>query len=214
MKTKTQKITLTAMFCALAYVAVAVGRIPAVEFLKYDPKDIVITLGGLILGPVAALVISVITSFIEMITISDTGPIGLIMNIISSCSFSCTAALIYKKNRTLKGAGIGLVSGCAAMVAVMMLWNYCITPIYMEIEREVVAKMLPTVFLPFNAVKGALNAAFTFLLYKPVVQSLRRAGLLTSGGSEKSKANIPMICISALIIVTCVLLILSFNGTI
>ncbi len=35
------------MLCAIAYVAVVVGRIPLVLFLKYDPKDIMIALSGL-----------------------------------------------------------------------------------------------------------------------------------------------------------------------
>ena len=54
MNDKTKKITTTAMLCAIAYAAVAVGRIPVVLFLKYDPKDVVITLGGLIWGPLTS----------------------------------------------------------------------------------------------------------------------------------------------------------------
>ena len=48
MNNKTKKMTTVAMLCAIAYVVMAVGRIPIVLFLKYDPKDVVITLGGLI----------------------------------------------------------------------------------------------------------------------------------------------------------------------
>lgn len=51
MDNNTKKITTTAMLSAIAYVVVVVGRIPVVLFLKYDPKDIIITLGGLIWGP-------------------------------------------------------------------------------------------------------------------------------------------------------------------
>ena len=42
MGSKTKKLTVTGMLCALAYTATAVGRVPMVLFLKYDPKDIVI----------------------------------------------------------------------------------------------------------------------------------------------------------------------------
>lgn len=48
MNSSTKKITTLAMISAIAYVVVVVGRVPVVMFLKYDPKDIVITLGGLI----------------------------------------------------------------------------------------------------------------------------------------------------------------------
>ena len=50
MNNNTKKITTTAMLAAIAYVVVAVGRIPVVLFLKYDPKDIIITCILLILS--------------------------------------------------------------------------------------------------------------------------------------------------------------------
>lgn len=214
MRTQTQKITLTAMFCALAYAAVAIGRVPVVLFLKYDPKDIIITLSGLIISPATAMVVSVVSSVIEMLTVSDTGIIGCVMNIISSCSFACTAAFIYKKKRTLSGAGIGLVSGCLVMAVVMLLWNYCVTPLYMGYPREAVVELLLPAFLPFNLIKGGLNAAFTFILYKPVISSLRKARLLPQNDTPQRRTNIPLVCVSVIVIITCVLLILSMNGII
>lgn len=175
---KTKKLTTIAMLCALAYAAAAVGRIPIVLFLRYDSKDVVIVIGGLIFGPLASLAITVIVSLAQMFTISGTGILGCMMNIISSCSFACTAAFIYKKRRRLSGAIWGLFGGCACQVAVMMLWNYLIAPIYMGYPREAVAELLLPAFLPFNLIKGGLNAAITMLLYKPVVGALRRAGLI------------------------------------
>ena len=64
------------------------------------------------------------------------------------------------------------------LTAVMLLWNYLITPIYQGLPRETVAAMLPTVFLPFNVVKGGLNMALILVLYKPVVTALRKARLV------------------------------------
>lgn len=60
------------------------------------------------------------------------------------------------------------------MVLVMMLWNYLVAPLYMGIPREEVVKLLLPAFLPFNLIKGGLNAAITMLLYKPVVSVLGR----------------------------------------
>ena len=95
MKNKTNQLITLAMLSAIAYIVMAIGRIPIVLFLKYDPKDVVITIGGFIYGPLSAFIISVLVSFVEMLTVSDTGVIGLIMNILSTCSFACTAAYIY-----------------------------------------------------------------------------------------------------------------------
>ena len=78
--------------------------------------------------------------------------------------------------------------GVAALTVMMLLWNYFITPLYMNTPREVVAAMLVPVFLPFNLVKGGMNMAATLLLYKPVVTALRRTGLVppsTSHGQSR-----------------------------
>lgn len=214
MDSKTKKITTTAMLCAIAYVMVVIGRIPVVLFLKYDPKDIIITLGGLIWGPMTSFIVSVVVSLIEMVTISENGVLGCIMNIISTCSFACTASVIYKKKRTLSGAVIGLVTGSLMMVLVMLLWNYLITPIYMGYPREAVAKLLVPAFLPFNLLKAGLNAGFTFLLYKPVTTALRKAGYISDSQNMQSRKPIGLWLFSGAIVITCILLILSFNGII
>ena len=84
---------------------------------------------------------------------------------------------------------IGLVSGIALMVVVMLAWNYLLTPIYMGYPREAVAAMLLPVFLPFNLVKGGLNAGITLLIYKPVVMTLRKAGLAPKSTAAASAGN-------------------------
>ncbi|SJZ73946.1 ECF transporter S component [Anaerorhabdus furcosa] len=173
MNSRVKKLAVLAMLCAIAYVVMVVGRIPIVLFLKYDPKDVIITLGGFMYGPLAALAISSIVSIIEMITVSGTGVIGCIMNIISSCSFACVAAFIYKRNPSFKSAIIGLVIGVFTMTLGMMIWNYLITPLYMGIAREAVVKLLIPAFLPFNLFKGCMNLIFVLLLYKPVLRILK-----------------------------------------
>ncbi|MEE0919844.1 MAG: ECF transporter S component [Lachnospiraceae bacterium] len=214
MNSKAKKITTIAMLCAITYVVMAVGRIPVILFLKYDPSDAIVALGGLIWGPLTSCIVSVVVASIEMVTVSDTGIIGWIMNILQTLSFACTAAYIYKKKHTLSGAIIGLVTGCVAMTIIMILWNYLITPIYMGYPREAVAEMLVPVFLPFNLIKGGLNASFTFLLYKPVITALRKSGFVESTVKQEKSKHIGLFAIAVLIIVTCVLFILSMRGII
>ena len=99
-----------AMFSAVSYVAVLVSKvIPNVAgFLSYEPKDAVIVIAGLLYGPMSSVLISVIVSFIEMITISSTGPYGFLMNMVSTCAFAVPAAWYYQSHRTRKGAVTGL----------------------------------------------------------------------------------------------------------
>lgn len=177
-----KRMTIISMLCAAAFIAVFFVRIPvmpAVPFLKYEPKDVIIVIGGFIYGPLAAFLVSMIVSVLEFITISDTGIIGLVMNIISTCAFACTASAIYKLRRTMSGAIGGLVCGVLVMTALMLLWNYLVTPLYMNIDRAVVQGMLIPAFLPFNLIKGVLNMAFTLFLYKPVITALRKSGALS-----------------------------------
>lgn len=174
MNQRTRKITTVGMLCALAYIAVAFGRIPLVLFLKYDPKDVIIAIGGLLFGPPTSFLMAFIVSFIEMLTISDKGLLGFLMNVLSSCSFACTAAFIHRRKPCFSGAVIGLLGGCLCMAVIMLLWNYFIAPIYMGMPREAVAELLLPAFLPFNLIKGGINTAVTLLLYRPVFLRLQR----------------------------------------
>jgi riboflavin transporter FmnP len=122
----------------------------------------------------AALAVAFTVAFLEMVTVSPTGFIGLLMNTLSSAAFACTAAIIYKRWHNLSGAVIGLAAGCLMVTAVMMLWNYIVTPVYMGVPRPVVTGMLIPVF-PFNLIKSGLNAAVAMLIYKPVSIALRKA---------------------------------------
>ncbi|HCU2860986.1 TPA: ECF transporter S component [Clostridioides difficile] len=214
MNNKTRKITTIAMLCAITYIVMVVGRIPVVLFLKYDPSDVIVTLGGLIWGPMTSCIVSVIVATIEMLTVSDTGILGCIMNIVQTLSFACTAAVIYKKKHTLSGAVIGLISGCILATIVMMLWNYLITPLYMGYPREAVVELLLPAFLPFNLIKGGLNVAFTFLLYKPVITALRKSGYISTIESKQSTRHTGLILLAIMIVITCILVILSMNDVI
>ena len=213
MNSKTKKIVIIAMLCAIAYAVMVVGRVPVVLFLKYDPKDVIMTIGGFLFGPLTAFLVSVVVSLVEMVSVSDTGIIGCIMNILSTCAFACTAAYIYKKKHTLSGAVIGLAAGCVLMTIVMLLWNYLFTPIYLGYPREAVAEMLLPVFLPFNLLKGGLNMAITLLIYKPIVTGLRKAGLieLSDQKAEKGKRT-GIILISLFLLATCIFFVLVLKG--
>ena len=93
-KISAKKLVLLAMLAAVAYMIVALIRIPVVLFLSYEPKDVVVTVGGFLLGPMASFLISLLVSLVEMVTISDTGVIGMLMNILSSLLFILPSALL------------------------------------------------------------------------------------------------------------------------
>ncbi|NLW78318.1 MAG: ECF transporter S component [Ruminococcaceae bacterium] len=216
-----RKVAALAMFAAMAYVLMLVSHvIPKVSgFLQFDLKDIPIIIGGFIFGPLASLAISVVVSLIEMITISTSGPIGLVMNILSSCAIACTAAIIYKKWQSIKGAVVGLVVGVLVMTSVMLLWNWLMVPLYTPaVSREAVAGMLMPIFLPFNLIKGGVNAALTLLLYKPLVSGLRKVGLAppregqVATGRQGFKLNLGVLLVALLVVITGALVVMIWAG--
>lgn len=211
-ETSVKHMVLLAMLCAVSFLAVCLIRIPVVLFLNYEPKDVIITIGSFLLGPLAGFIVSLVVSLLEMFTISTTGPIGAIMNLLSSCAFACTAGFIYRKKRTLGGAVLGLVCGAVLMIAAMLLWNYLITPLYMTgTSRLDVAAMLIPVFLPFNALKAGLNTAFTLALYKPLVSALRKAKLVPpQANPTENKAGTYIL--AGILLITCILLLLVYRG--
>ena len=214
-KFTTKELTTLAMLTAIAYALVATVRIPIVLFLKYEPKDVIITIGGFLMGPAAVLISSTVVALIEMFTISDTGIIGCIMNFLSTCSFALTAALVYKRKHTMPGAIGGLIAGTVTMVSTMLLWNYLITPLYMTgTSRSDIAGMLVPVFLPFNLLKAGLNSSIILLLYKPLVSGLRRAGLLPTAPSGKGSAKLGVAVFAGLLLLACVLSVLVMRGII
>lgn len=207
-----------AMLSAIAYVVMYLSKLlpQVIGFLQFDLKDTVICIGGFIFGPLAAAAVSVVVALIEMFTVSETGPIGMIMNVLATCSFCCTASFIYKKKHTMAGAVIGLAAGTAVLAAVMVLWNWLITPLYMTwVSREEIAAMLVPIFLPFNLIKGGMNMAVTLLLYKPVVGALRAAHLVApSSSGQRGKLNVGFLVFALALLATFVVLMLVLAGII
>ena len=208
---ETKELAMLALLAALAYVVMFLSKqipVSVLGFLNFDLKDVIVCITGFLFGPLAAAGVSLVVSFIEMITISSTGPWGLLMNVLSTCAFACTAAWFYHRKRTMKNAILGLVIGVLLMTAVMLLWNYLITPIYMKAPREYIATLLIPTFLPFNLIKGGINATLTVLLYKPIVNALRKAKLVEPSSGKGGKSKLGVAVVAAVLLVTFILLAL------
>ena len=188
--TRTRTLVTLAMLSAIAFVVMLASKLmPSVMgFLDFDFKDVVICIGAFVFGPLAGAGMVVTVAFLELFTVSTTGIIGFIMNVLATGGFCCTAAVIYKRRHTMMGAIAGLLAGAVVMTVLMLVWNYLITPLYMTgVSRADVAAMLVPIFLPFNLVKAGMNTAATLLLYKPVVTALRGARLIPPSTEADSR---------------------------
>ena len=208
-----------AMLTAIAVAADIFLRLPGIGgFLTYEPKDVILTIGGFIFGPIAGIAMSLVVCLVEMVTVSSTGFIGLLMNFLASAFFVGVSAVIYQRKKALSRAVIGLIAGSFSMLAIMLLWNYIMTPIFMGIPREEVLKLFVPLLIPFNLIKAFLNAALTLFLYKGVVTALRKSKLLpereSNDGANKKSNTFLIVCLSALLALTFILVLLIFAGKI
>lgn len=187
-----KKMTGVGMFAALAYLSMIILRIPDIGgFLTMDFKDVIITISAMFFGPASAVFISILVPFLEFATISGTGVYGLIMNILSSLTFSLTASVIYKYKKSFWGAVIGLVSATFAVTGVMMIANLVITPYYMNMPTSAIAALIPKLLLPFNLTKAIFNSAVTLVLYKPLTSVMRRTDFFGKKQAQTKGAQTP-----------------------
>ncbi len=210
----TRKLIVLALFTALAFTATAVFRIPVVMWLKFDPKDCLLTIAGMLYGPAAATLVTVAVALLELFTVSDTGIYGFLMNVLASLLFVLPPSLFYRFRRKLSTAILGLAVGALLATGGMLLWNWLIVPLYTPaISRAEVVPMLWTVFLPFNLFKTALNAVLTMLLYKGVVTALRAAHLIPkpdASAPQTLRRSIPLVCL--FLLATLILVLLAWQG--
>lgn len=216
MKYDLKKITVTAVFCAFAYICMFVFRFK-VGFLTFDFKDVVIAVVSFLFGPLYGVATAGTVALLELVTVSETGIYGLIMNFCSSAAFAFTCGIIYKYKRNFSGAIFAASATVIAVTVVMMLANILVTPYYMGVKTQVVVGMIPTLLLPFNLCKATMNAAITLIIYKPLTTKLKSLGVVKSDGVEKfkftKKTIVMMICAVAVAVFTTFVLINVLGGS-
>ncbi len=171
-KFTTKQITYLGVMAALAVVLAALVHFPILPqagFLEYDPADIPLFIVAFAFGPLPALLLTVVVSVIQGVTVSAAaGAIGIVMHIAATGTAVLVAGGIYARHKTRKTAVIALVSGVLSMTGVMVLMNLLLTPIYMGVPLEQVLLMILPVIMPFNLIKAGINATVAFLVYKAV----------------------------------------------
>ncbi len=148
---------------------------PAAPFLEYDAGDIPILMGGFIFGPLAGILLSVVTSIVQAVTVSSgSGWIGCVMHIFAASALVGISSAIYSKNRNIKGLIIGLFCGTLAMTAVMIPLNLIFYPLFAGTPVDVVISMIVPILLPFNLMKAGINSVIFLLIFKSAGSLLLR----------------------------------------
>ena len=179
---------LAAMAVILYYI-----EIPVVAFYKLDLSTMPAILAGFAMGPVQGAAVVIVKNLVHMLGTS-TACVGEMADILMSCAFVIPASLLYRRDKTRKGALRAMLVGGAAMTAAGVLVNYFILiPAYqvlMNLPLEVIIgmgqkvlsfvdstlKLVIFITAPFNLLKAAVLSGTTYLLYKRVSPLLHQRG--------------------------------------
>ncbi len=170
MKFGVRKMCTMAILSALSLVLIILIHfpiIPAAPWLEYDPADIPILIGGFVYGPIAGFIITVVASLVQALTVSAaSGWVGFVMHVIPTGTLVMVSSIIYKYNKTRKGALIALIAGCIAMTAIMIPANLFFTVRYWGQPLEVVKASIIPIIIPFNIIKSVGNSFVVLVIYK------------------------------------------------
>ena len=175
-RSNTVRLAKMGMLAAISLILVNIHFpiFPPIAFMEYDPADIPILIGTFAFGPIAGLLITLVTSIIQGVTVSAAaGVYGIIMHIIATGTYVIVAGVFYHAMKSKKGAIIALVLGTIAMTIMMVGANYIITPIFMNVPREAITALLPFI-IGFNLIKAGANGIITFFVYKRVSRFLHK----------------------------------------
>ena len=167
--TNTRKLVTLGLFAAISVILVLIIHVPVfpvVPFLEYDPADVPILIATLMYGPCAGLIVTVVVSVLQGLTVSvGSGVIGIIKHILATGSYVIFGGIIYKKVQTKKGLTVAIAFGALTSTLFMILWNMWFTPLFMHAPTEVVMGMMIPFIIPFNLIKTFGNGIIAALIF-------------------------------------------------
>ena len=191
MKTnKVHNLAMVGMLSAVSFILMFLEfSIPIIpSFIKLDISELPALIGTFAMGPLEGVLICLVKNLIHLVRTS-TGGVGELANFLLGAAFTFVAGMIYKKNKTRKGALIGSLAGALAMALFSVPANYFLTyPFYTNFmpmdaiigayqainpRVETLLECLLVFNMPFTFCKGLLDVILTFLVYKrlsPVIK--------------------------------------------
>ena len=180
---------LTALSILLVYL-IHFRIFPSASYLEYDMADVPILIGTFLFGPLWGLLLTFAVSLLQWVLVSPaSGWVGALMHFCATGTCVLIAGAIYRRLHTLRGALIGMVAGGVAQILMMIPLNLIFTVHFNGAPQQVVLAMLPTVIIPFNAIKVAVNGLLTFLLYKQAGRALRLPIVRDGARSEEKEGG-------------------------
>lgn len=187
-------LTVTAIMGAVATVLMHLSfSVPLMpSFIKLDFSELPALLAAFALGPASGVAVCFLKNLVNVFA-TTTGGAGELCNFLLGAAFVLPAGLLYKKQKNLKGAVVASLIGMAVMAVLSVPVNYFISyPAYVNImgfpleaimdayrainsNVENLWQALLLFNAPFTFVKGLLDVALTFLVYKKLSPVLKGA---------------------------------------
>ncbi len=191
-------LVVTAVLSAVASVLMMLSfSVPFMpSFIKLDFSELPALIASYSMGPVSGVLVCLIKNLINL-PMSSTGGIGELSNFLLGVAFVVPTGILYhyKKNRGM--ALLSAVIGAACMATISLPLNYFVTyPAYAKLmPLDAIIGAYQAIFagvdgllgcllmfnVPFTLLKGLLNTAIAFLIYKHISPLLKG----TSFGKKK-----------------------------
>ncbi len=158
----TRVLVTIALLCAISVLLsfVEFPLLPGVAWLSYDASIMPAAVCGFAYGPAAGLACGIISVVAHGILFADFT--GALMNLLVVIGFILPSAPVYKKIHT------GLALGIVFAVIMAVLGNLVVTPAWLGVPLDAVVAMIVPILIPFNLLKGLLNAILTLIVYKAI----------------------------------------------
>ncbi|QTA37150.1 ECF transporter S component [Thermosipho ferrireducens] len=166
-----KRVAIVGVFSALAFVIMFVEFpiFPAVNFLKYDPSDILALLISFIYSPIMGILVLAIKDILFYIFKSGD-IVGIAMNFVAGFLFVYPTALIYSRKGRMREI-LGYVVGITAATGGMALLNILVVPLYWKVPLSTVFALLPWI-IGFNAIKFTIDSVVNYIIHGRVAKIL------------------------------------------
>ncbi len=191
-KDRVRVITVTGVLSAVAFLLQLIEiPLPMLmpTFIKFDFSDLPALIGSFALGPVCGIVIELIKNVLHALLATGSFGVGELSNFVLGAIFVGVAGCIYRRSRSKKGALIASLAGAIVMAVISFPSNlFIVYPVYYQFMPEEtilaayqtilpgtksVAESLLVFNVPFTFVKGILDVAITFAVYKKISPILK-----------------------------------------
>ena len=163
----------------------------APNFYKLDFSELPVMIGGLYLGPTAAVIIELVKILVKLVLKgTSTAFVGELANFLVGCSLVLPAVIIYHTGKTRVRAIIGLIFGTIFLTVFGTLFNaWYLLPTFAKLFHMPLDQIIAmgtainskitdlTTFVvmavgPLNLIKGVVISILTLLIYKHISRFL------------------------------------------